>query len=881
MKIIRKLFRVIFFIFLISLTGGIILTYLYKEKIINFLVNELNNQLTTKIDVEEIKFSVIRKFPDASLEFRNILIWSTSDFPLEEFNQLNIDTLLNVKHLFLQFNIKDIFKNDFKIKTIQADDGIIRLFTTKTGLVNYKFWKTKQDTGLSNFNLQLHDLKFSDIDMIVVDRANKIDITGYINELSLRGNFSSEKYSLKTQGGIFFKNISIRNSKLIQNNPVKLELNLDVENNEHNINKGLLDISGLRFDVRGTFFTRKDKQLNLEIKGKDLDIYDLVCLLPEGKRNILRMYNPRGNVSFQSVITGMYGPGGSVHIEANFGILHGIINRKDSKISLSDLDLEGYYSNGENNNPQSSSLEITKFNTSIGGSNLTGSYRVNNFDNPSVELLVTGEIQMEEIKEFFNIDTLQYISGKVRCNFKLEGKINNLRNIKIRDLEQLNPVGHIVFKDVGFKLKDARLDFSDINGNLMLGKHFWLDGISVNVSGNELYLEGKLGNAMPYLISGSKPLLIEGKINADKMDFEKFIRKYADDSKKKYQTRIKFPDKLQAKLDFNIGHFSFRKFSCNNFKGLLTYRSPMAVINSLSLETMEGKISGNGLIIQELKENFTVKTHSYLSGVNIRDLFSSFNSFGQEFIMDNHIKGKFNGNISFSSEITPDLKIKKDKVIAKSHFTISNGELIDFEPILGLSRFIDVSELGHIVFSTIENEIYIKDETITIPLMDIYSSAFNISLSGVHNFNNDFTYKARVLLSELLARKARNAKEENKEFGIIEDDGLGKTSLYLSVVGEDGDIKISYDKDRVKTRIKDSMTEERNTLRKILKEEFGWFKEDSIDWKSEEAQQLFLIEWEEADTIREKRTEGEKTPKKFIIEWEEETDTNKVKNKRY
>ena len=879
MKIIRRLFRIIFFTVLILFAGGIILSHFYKEKIIDFLVNELNKQLTTQIEVEEIKFSLIRKFPNASLEFKNVLIRSTSQFDFKESHQINTDTLLCVKHLFLQFNLRDIVKSDITVKTIHAENGTLKLYTTKDGLVNYRFWKTKQDTGQSNFTLALQDLKFSNIELTLIDKANRVDLKGYINKFAIRGHFASFQYSLKTQGNIFVQHLEISNAQILRNRPVKLELNLDVEDNKHNLHKGGLDISGLEFDVTGTFFTKKDKRLQLVIRGKDLDVSDLVPLFPTRTRDKLKKYNPRGKISFQSAISGSYGPGGSIHIEIGFGVQDGFITKEDSKIKLSDLKLEGFYSNGEKNSSQSSKLEVSKFNTLIGRSELAGSYTIIDFKNPIVELLLTGDINMQDIKEFFDIDTLQYLTGEIRANVKLEGRIQNINKISIRDLERLNPVGHILYKDVGFKLQGAVLDFSGINGSMMLGKHFWLDGIFLNISGNELLLEGKLGNAMPYLISGTKPLLIEGTIKADKLDFEKFIKKSGNKSQYSDSSIIKFPDKLQAKLNFDIGHFTFRRFSANNCKGLLTYKPHMAVVNSLSLESMEGEISGNGIIIRKYNGDFSVKTQVQLNEINIRDMFYSFNNFGQKFIMDNHVKGILAGNISFSSEITPGLKIKKEKVITESSLVINNGELIEFEPMLGLSRFIELSELKHITFSTLENEIFIKDETVTIPLMDIYSTAFNISLSGVHHFSNKYNYKVRVLLSEVLARKAREVKKENEEFGIIEDDDLGHTSLYLSIAGDKENIHISYDKDQVKNVIKETIKEERNELKKMLQEEFGWFRKDSSLREFVDEQQKFVIEWEEVDTIQIKKPEKKKTSRKFIIEWEEE-DTTRVKKKR-
>jgi hypothetical protein len=201
--------------------------------------------------------------------------------------------------------------------------------------------------------------------------------------------------------------------------------------------------------------------------------------------------------------------------------------------------------------------------------------------------------------------------------------------------------------------------------------------------------------------------------------------------------------------------------------------------------------------------------------------------------------------------VEPYLQVIWEKLVADSKVEIRNGELIGFEPMLGLSRFIDVSELQHIRFSTLKNEIFIRNQVITIPQMDINSSAFNISGSGTHRFDGHFDYRMRVLLSDVLYGRARRAKPENQEFGIVEDDGLGRTSLYLLVSGTSDNYRVSYDRGAVREMIRESIADERNALKQLLHEEFGWFSSDSSATSGSAVPgpsgSRFRITWDEED----------------------------------
>src|SRR5690606_27430116 len=126
---------------------------------------------------------------------------------------------------------------------------------------------------------------------------------------------------------------------------------------------------------------------------------------------------------------------------------------------------------------------------------------------------------------------------------------------------------------------------------------------------------------------------------------------------------------------------------------------------------------------------------------------------------------------------TANLKTKLPLLKAQGNILVENGELINFQPMLALSRFIDVKDLQHLRFSTIENKIEIKNQMVYIPGMDIQSNALNLTLSGTHQFNNIIDYRIRMLLSDLLYRNSKRLGDER--FGEIEDDGYGKTTLFI------------------------------------------------------------------------------------------------------
>jgi len=177
---------------------------------------------------------------------------------------------------------------------------------------------------------------------------------------------------------------------------------------------------------------------------------------------------------------------------------------------------------------------------------------------------------------------------------------------------------------------------------------------------------------------------------------------------------------------------------------------------------------------------------------------------------------------------------------------------MQFEPMLKLSRYIDVEELRHIRFKTLENTIYIHNRLVTIPEMAIHSSAFNIRVSGQHAFDNQFDYRLDVLLSEVLFNKARKKKKEIDEF-LIEETSEEQTTIPLIIAGTPDDFEVRFDRKKAfrltRSNVKNSPA-------------------NSITLPDK---QNFQIEWEEPEDQQPvQNTESPNpNPSDFEVEWED------------
>jgi hypothetical protein len=251
-----------------------------------------------------------------------------------------------------------------------------------------------------------------------------------------------------------------------------------------------------------------------------------------------------------------------------------------------------------------------------------------------------------------------------------------------------------------------------------------------------------------------------------------------------------------------------------------------------------------------------------LYNLDITQVFHSFKNFGQSQITQEHIKGTISGDCLFSAEFDSTFSIKKESILSENNITILDGELNSFEPIMALSRFIEVEELQKIQFEKLENNILIRESHVIIPAMDIHTNALNLSASGTHGFDNLYDYRLELKLSDLLYSKSRGNR--NSEFNVAADDSDTRT-LFLKVSKDATGTHVEMDREQTAQKIRNDLKEQKNELKKILNEELGLYKNDEsvIEEENQKKEDVgsFRFEFnEEPDTVK---TEDKKEKRRW------------------
>lgn len=815
---------------IIAIVGiSVSLVFIYEEEVVNLIIKELNKHLKTevRIDPKNIDLTIIKSFPDCALEFKELTAMDAKEFKSD-------DTLLYAERLSLAFNIKDLFNKNYTIKKIELENAQCHLKVDKKGNANYFVWKSDSaSTGSDSLKFALEKISLKNVDVSLKDSKHKIKLNTSVKELNFKGKFIEDNYTLISDGSAYVNLFQVEKIKYVQNKNVKFDIEFDVSGSTYTIRKSETSINYTQLVSNGAFVIKDSLQsLDINFNGKNLDIASTLSLLPEKFQNQIHDYESEGE--FYASGECHYKNGQPFILKSDFGIKKATITYKEKNTTLTNVNLLGNITVNENR----SNLTLKNISANLNNNNFTGDMELTNFKDPYLKLKLAANTKLEELIAFYPIDTLENLSGSINMNAEIEGLISEMKTNAYSP--SIKASGNAVITDLKATFKQTDKHINIPEGKLELNnRHLNVYGLQLIRGNSDVMLVGELPNFLSYLFDPKEPLTIVAHVTSDKIELEDFLFGAGKSSE---NASINIPNNLDFNVSVDVAHLTFGKFVADNIKGNMLLKNQKVALKDLSLNVTDGEVKLN-IFADASGDNLKVSADCDLNKLNIQKLFSQLNNFGQATIKDDNLKGFVTANIDFSGTWDKKLKVDLNSINLTSSILIERGELIGFKPLESLAKYIDVNELKHIKFSTLQSAVEIKNRVITIPRTSIKSNAINMELWGTHGFDNVIDYHIQLLLSEIIAKRPKKNKDFDEELSLVENDPENRRSVFIVMTGPIDNPTIKYDRKGAKEKIKQDIKQEKQNLKQLLKEEFGFFKKDSIKVKeTQKANQNFQIQ---------------------------------------
>ena len=837
----------ILFILILLVSASLLLT----NRITPLARNYLNSNISTHADFSDARVSFLRRFPNVTIVLDNLLLHSSPRLNSGEFS-INTDTLVYARSVFIQFKITDVISGKYKIGSISARNGKINILYDSSGVSNFDIIKSVKGVAESSpvdiKNIDLHNLEVS-----YCDNSSALKLSGIVKSGKLRSTFKDNNIELSAAIETSLRYFQLKSKSYKGEVNGTIAINLSKAGDIVTVRKGALSLDALSLGVDGII--EKRGKYDLKLSGKSIHLDKLMTAFNKFFPGNLASWKTYGDMTLTCSLKGESSGKSNPHIESDVRVEKALLKHDRSPVTMSGISFAAHFSNGIQNNNSTSSIIVKDIKLKLGDAEFTAALGINDLTHPKTSAEITGTVYPLDFMEFFNIPGLAGSKGSVNVKLNLSTGYWPKDSIRLKDLAGLKPEAELHFNHFSPGKYENLFPFFNVDGDLALSENWHSKGITFEYRGQKIEFEGDM-KKLPEWLAGKSPMAgFYGNVT-----FDRFIPSIFFDNSDSSEKAVRFPPDINADLNFRIGRMEYRKFSASDVEGVLHYRPGIITFTSFKMNTLEGTVSGDGLIAQNNGSQFLSKGSISVSGIDIKNTFSTFNNFSQDFIVAKNLSGKLTGRINLLFNSDSALIPVPSTAIADGKFTIAEGTLTNFDPVKKLSSFIALSELENIHFEKLENDFYIRNNVFYLPSMDVRSSAADLSVTGKHDFHNRYEYHVKMLLSQLLSRK-RKKQNNITEFGVVQDDGLGRTSMLLRIDGNGDDVKVGYDLKAAVTGIKNNMKSERQNLKSILKDEYGWYRNDTTINSDVQKKKTFHISWDQEDTAIATPPENKKNKK--------------------
>jgi hypothetical protein len=801
---LKRLKRILFYFVLTVATLVVALlvsVYVFKERIINQFIREANKSLNTPVTIRKVDVSALSDFPSLAIVFHDVYV---------EDSHPGKDTLLAAKQISFRLNPVEVWRGNYDVDGLRIEQSITRLRINAAGKSNYSIVKEGGgQTGTISFDLK--NVKLLGTEVSYDDKSAKQYHLFRSDALDASIGVEGDLYQIHAEGDVTTEEVGVGSQKFLVHKlfDAVADIDYDDENKVVTIKPSTLDLQRSTFEVTGTYQFKDKNLIDLQAHGQNTDIQTVLKLLPEGFSSRFKEYQSDGDVYFSFSVKGEMSAKKDPLFSIAFGCTDATVFHPSYNSRITKANLEGSFATPSFSSLANASLFLRKMKGELNGLPFEAGFGLTNFDNPVIDLVFKGDLDARSIMSFYPIPGVNEMSGTVKANVSFSGEVGLLK--KRATAQQVKAQGTLDLSNLHLSLGKRPVIVDRLNGALQFNNNdLALSNCSGTIGNSDFVLNGLFKNSVTFLLFENQPIGIEADLKSKHLDLDElFSIAFGNQSSGEYEFLIS--PNLHLNFNCSVGSLKYRRFKPRHVAGNLLIKNQMAVSRKLSFDAMGGSLTMDGIVDAKNPKAIDVVSGFKLDGVYIDSLFYVFENFKQDFIEDKHLRGQATAEINTEMNLNQKLNLYPETLVADISAVIKHGELNNFDPLKGLSRYLDDEGLAKLRFGDLKNDIHIENKVIIIPQMEISSNVTTIRLSGTHHFDGHIDYRVTAPL------RNKRKIDPDAALGAIEDDAGGRAKVFLKITGTTDDYDVSYDKQALKKSISAGLKKEVQELREAIK----------------------------------------------------------------
>jgi hypothetical protein len=861
--------------FLVVLIGLITVPIVFKDKIKDLVIQEVNKSLTAELSLGKFDLTFISTFPNMTIQLDDAKITGKNEFE-------GLD-LMDVKQFRAHVKFWSIVSGDqVEIDEIHLIQPNFNVKVLKNGLANYDIVKpdsvkTEEEISEpSNFKLSLKEYSISNANTTYDDQQGNMyaklmnlshqgtgDLTADV--IDFKTSTTMDELTYDMDGVSYFSKVK---TEAIAN----ILMEFTEKTSKFTFKENKFMFNALTFSIDG-FYEMLDGYDNMDIKldASKATFKDFLSLIPTFYQSGYESMITNGSLAMNGFVKGRMDDKNMPGWDFNLSVSKASIKYPDLPGTINNIELKAgsTFSGGEDLDKMT--LDIPKFHAEFAGNLLDATLKMRNpMTDPLIDSKIMAKVDLASLGKVLPMTEGESYTGKLDADILLNGRLSSIENERY---EEFKADGTLKLMDMVYKSADLP-DEVAINSMLFLfsPKNLSLVSLEAKMGKSDFQMDGKIDNYLGYVFR-DELLLGSFNFNSTNLDLDELMGTSEPTSTNSSEPTpaetsdeaILIPGNIDFKLNSKIGNMRYNAIDIKNVNGLVHMKDEVASLDNLTMNAMGGSIG--------LKGSFDTRNHDKpfldfgydLKGIDIQELVKNFVTIEKLAPIAKSAQGKITSTFTMKAGLTPNLDPIYNTLNGQGDLFTNLVTISGFKPLEKMSEVLKMDQLKSQTIKDLKAKFKFADGKVTVTPFDVKLGKIVTTISGSTSFEQDIDYvlKMNIPKEEIPASmiklvedqvKKVNALAPKLDIKVIPDN----IPVNVKVLGKTTDPKVTTDfkeallgatgnlKDNLKNTAKELVNTAKDSVKTIIKDKVEDVKEDLIAKK----QQLMDDAQKQADKVK-------------------------------
>lgn len=745
----------------VVLVVAIVAPLLLRGKIGDIVKREANAMLAARLDFEKLDISLLRNFPNASLNLKGLTLVGTDRF--------EGDTIVAARRITVVVNLMSLVGDEgFEVRKIILASPALHAHKLADGAVNWDVMKPSEpadttaaeESAPSSFRLSVRDFRLTDAVIRYEDDSTGMELRTAPLSLRLSGDMSAESTQLDLDllaGGVDFTQGGV---PLLHDAELALdaEIDADLAEGRFTFSRNTLRLNAIEMRLDG-WVQQVGDALAMDVSAgcSEVRFKDLLSLIPAFYKHEFRSLAASGELSMELWARGQMHGAQLPAFELKTEVHNGSFQYSSLPKAVTDINIAAKVSNagGELDKTE---VEISEFGLKMAGNSLSATgYATNLMSDPTFRATLSGRVDLGAIREVYPLEKGIDLAGRIAASMKLSGRMSDVESGRY---ERISASGSLVVEQLGLHVQQLPEVFIRRAAATISPQAMTLGEFGVTVGGSDLSATGQLTGYLGYLMRGEQ---LAGRlyVKSDLLDLNEIraavpadaeaesaeAEKPAEEAAAAPAQAIVVPKNLNLSLNAELKKVLFEKMVITDIAGEMSVAGGTLSLDRLGLQLFGGKASASGRYSTAADPAHpTLSLAASIAKASFPRTFEEIEAVRQLAPIFEKASGDY--SLSIDMRTTLDAAMSPDLMSLTAQGEISS-ENVSVEGVEAFDKLADLlknDKLRRIEARDLKIRFSIKDGRVTTEPFDLKMGDVNVNMSGTTGLDRTIDYTAKVTL---------------------------------------------------------------------------------------------------------------------------------------